>query len=74
MPLYPRYTEIPFLRSKLKDFLGNRDEIMELTLLKAIAQPTYIIACYVVAMEGRDAGTGWNWPDGLLQELFDSKN
>lgn len=51
----PRFTEIPFLRNKIHVGHG-RDEILDLSLLRAMAQPCYILACYLAVLERTGKG------------------
>ena len=49
-----RYTEIPFLSRRMASFENSRDEIAELTVLKAMASPSYIVGCYMVVQDARN--------------------
>ena len=54
-----RYMEIPYLK-RLRDFASNKDEITELSILRAMAQPAYVIACYMVLLDKIDLTVEWD--------------
>ena len=53
MESWNKYMELPFVRNKLRTFSG-RDEIRDLNVLKCMAQPAYIVACYNFTCEDVD--------------------
>ena len=50
---WSKYMDVPFLRETMKTFSG-RDEVRDLTLLNCMAQPAYIVACYMITCEDID--------------------
>ena len=51
---WKRYAEVPFVSNKASTFNDDKDDISDLNILRCMAKPAYITACYSVTAERID--------------------